>query len=189
MKKPHLIVVDDHPLFARSVASGLSDNITADVTTCTTTTQATHDILAHAPDLVLLDYNLGDDCGLDLFTKLSPFAPSTRWLACTASTEPSILRQIILAGVHGIILKSAELDELHTAVSTILDGQPYVSPAVSEIIHGIVYNGPALSIGLAVRKISTTRRGDSPPGADRGNFIQGSAKGFGALRRARSGRG
>jgi DNA-binding NarL/FixJ family response regulator len=69
-----------------------------------------------APDVVVLDHRLGDEDGIELCraVRAEPKAPAV--LLYTADPSPSVERQALAAGAHGIVDKAVGVDVLFDAI-------------------------------------------------------------------------
>lgn len=120
MTTAHLVIVEDHGLFAQTVAVALEAH-GLDVTVVEAAT--THDIpeaaLDPTPDAILLDLDLGNGrSSLDLVAPLAASGAPVTML--TGVTDPIRLARCVHAGAVGIIDKSCGFDELLTAVGEVL---------------------------------------------------------------------
>ena len=66
----------------------------------------------HAPHLVLAEIKLPDINGLDLSSKIKAINPKVRIILLSGSGEPDILLQSMAKGVHGVVIKSKDNDQL-----------------------------------------------------------------------------
>jgi DNA-binding NarL/FixJ family response regulator len=80
------------------------------------------------PDIVLLDLILPRRSGYDVIPELLRVSPRARILVVSSQTQPSSIRQAILAGASGYISKRASDAELIQAISAVAAGAQYVSP-------------------------------------------------------------
>jgi DNA-binding NarL/FixJ family response regulator len=92
--------------------------------------------LCHAtlPDLILLDLVLPDRDGLKLLPELAAAAPGAKIIALTSFADDFTVHRALRANVQGIIAKNDQpLDMLKEAVTAVLAGGQYFSPAVLRI--------------------------------------------------------
>lgn len=88
-------------------------------------------------DLYLLDIELPDTNGFDLIEKILQKYPDARILINTMHEEIWTLKRLMKAPIRGAILKSADINELVTAIQTILEGETYVCKRFKEILNRI----------------------------------------------------
>lgn len=84
------------------------------------------------PDLVLMDIAMPELNGLDATAQLTRDMPSVRVLILSMHQNEEYVRQALRHGAAGYMLKDAAPLELGLAVSAVLQGQTYLSPAVSK---------------------------------------------------------
>lgn len=78
------------------------------------------------PDVVLLDLRLAD--ATDPFVNATSLMDKgCRVLVYSSLESPYLIRRALLAGVHGVVDKSAEVDELCTAIHTVAANGTYAS--------------------------------------------------------------
>lgn len=121
-------VVDDHQLFASSLASALgAEPDMVVVGTSHDLAGAERSIAAARPDVVLLDHRLPDGDGVTAIGRLTRHhrAPV---VMLTASTAENVLIAAIEAGAAGFISKSRSLTDLTTAVRAAAAGEAVISP-------------------------------------------------------------
>jgi DNA-binding NarL/FixJ family response regulator len=123
-----ILVVDDHALVReglRQVLKGLDEQI--EVLQAGTCEQA----FAHARnhndiDLVLLDYHLPDQNGLDALAVFGHQHPELPVILLSGSANIDIMRQVLQAGAAGFVTKSSLSDELLQAVRSVLNGDVHL---------------------------------------------------------------
>ena len=83
------------------------------------------------PDLVIVEHVLTSMGGQEVSQQMRRHYPDVKVLFLTARTEPNFVRQAMLAGAVGYVVKDAEPVELELALKAIAKGQSYLSPKVS----------------------------------------------------------
>jgi DNA-binding NarL/FixJ family response regulator len=133
-----LIVVDDHPIFTMALQALFSvgnDGMT--VVAIAASGEALWQVLEqHECDLVLLDMSMPDADGNEVCRDLRAKYPHLKTLCLTMHKTRNHVRQMLEAGVHGYVLKSADKRELVYAIQTVADGGRYFSPEVAMLMMG-----------------------------------------------------
>jgi DNA-binding NarL/FixJ family response regulator len=80
-----------------------------------------------APDVVLLDLDLGDEDGLVFLPRIQAAVPSARILILTALREPGRDEAALHAGARGFVHKDASSDVLLRAVRAVAAGELWFS--------------------------------------------------------------
>src|SRR5690349_13892853 len=62
-------------------------------------------IAKEAPDIILLDLDLGDEDGMDLLPELLTAVRDARIILLTGMRDPEVQRRAILLGAMGLVLK------------------------------------------------------------------------------------
>jgi DNA-binding NarL/FixJ family response regulator len=70
--------------------------------------------------------------GIEVARNLTATNPKAKILFVTMRTERIYVQEAFRAGCAGYVLKQSAGDELVTAIRTVLDGQRYLSPVISE---------------------------------------------------------
>ncbi|MFI5979141.1 response regulator [Streptomyces sp. NPDC051452] len=88
-------------------------------------------VLAHRPDVALLDIELPGANGLDAAAELRTRAPDCRVLILTTFGRPGYLRRAMDAGAAGFLVKDGPVEELAVAIRRVLGGETVVDPALA----------------------------------------------------------
>ena len=128
-----LLIVDDHPL----IREGLTARITSqpDLEVCgeaTSVDEALGLMTRTIPDLVIVDMALAESHGLDLIKEIHDRFPDTKMLVVSAYDESLYAERALRAGAHGYINKCELQDGILKAIRTVLDGECYVSPELTQ---------------------------------------------------------
>jgi len=100
------------------------------------------------PDLIVLDLVLPNVAGFALHDELRGICPRARVVIFSGHLRMATIRDALLRGAHGLVEKSATLDEFHQALRSVGSGQIYFSRAASEAIRKIVNRDPAQAVRL-----------------------------------------
>ena len=124
-----VLVVDDHQMFASSLAQALSaeDDLLV-VGVAVSLEGARAQTSATAPDVVLLDHRLPDGDGVSAITALQSLRPSVQVVILTATTSDRVLVAAMEAGAAGFIAKTQPLDDVIDGVRAAAQGESVVSP-------------------------------------------------------------
>lgn len=84
-----------------------------------------------APDVILLDIDLGKESGIDAIPKLIGAVPGAKVLVLTGLRDRSVHDQAILAGAKGVVEKEAPAEIILTAITKVHDGQLWLDRAAA----------------------------------------------------------
>lgn len=122
----HVLLVDDHALFAEGLAALLRQSDTISVLPiCTSAGQVMPALEAYTPDVVLLDINLGNMDGVTLCRHILYQYPALHIIAVTMHHEPRFVRDMKEAGAKGYLQKHAEHSEVIEAIQLVHAGGVY----------------------------------------------------------------
>lgn len=128
-----VIAADDHPVVLsgiRLILRGADDfKLLAETEDGATTLAA---IQQEVPDLLILDFWMGDNDGIDLLRRICEGWPSVRVLVYSMNDERSYGGRALRAGAAGYLMKSEGLDELLVALRVVAAGGQYLSHALSQ---------------------------------------------------------
>lgn len=118
------IVADDHPLFRGAIRSALllaSPN--SEVVEAGTFEEATRLVVEYPDaDLILLDLNMPGSSGLSGLISLRATQPSVPVVVISATDDGITVRRALDLGASGYVSKSAGMEEIREAISTVLSG-------------------------------------------------------------------
>jgi two-component system, NarL family, response regulator NreC len=93
---------------------------------------AAFDLLEEAqPDVLLLDLSLGDQDAVPIIGAIRSRFPKVRILVLTMHRDPETVRQSLIAGATGYLLKGAYATELIAAVRAVARGERYLHSAIT----------------------------------------------------------
>jgi DNA-binding NarL/FixJ family response regulator len=117
-----LLVVDDHDIVRRGIASLVEGEGIQIVAEAADGADAARLARKHKPDVVLLDVRLGAEDGLDCIKRLLAAAPNTRVVMLSAFESTTYVARSVSAGAHDYLLKSASRKEIIDAVTGAAEG-------------------------------------------------------------------
>lgn len=84
------------------------------------------------PHVVLMDISLPGTNGIDATRQLTKLRHHPRVLVLSMHADREYVRQALLAGASGYLLKGADVDELRLALAAVTAGKDWISPAVAQ---------------------------------------------------------
>jgi len=128
MKKPDIIIVDDHQIFRKGIKSIITLENIANVIGEASNGEEFIELLSHLkPDIVLLDIDIPVMNGLEATEKALKIMPDLKIIAFTLFGDEEYFIRMIELGAMGYILKSADISELEKALNYIMKGEKYFS--------------------------------------------------------------
>jgi DNA-binding NarL/FixJ family response regulator len=124
-----VLVTDDHAILRTGLTALLDrENDMTAVGEAATAEQAVVKARALQPDVVLLDIVMPRKSGFDALPELQKVAPEARVIMLTMQTNPSSIRQALIAGAAGYVGKHATETDLLDAIRRVAAGSRYVDP-------------------------------------------------------------
>ncbi|WP_348269371.1 response regulator transcription factor [Edaphobacter paludis] len=138
-----ILLLDDHSLFRESLVRLLESEPDFRVVAHCATVSAAIDVLQRTPiDVVLLDYDLGEERGTDLLRQLHACKSSPRVLMVTAGISERTTLDILNAGVAGVLFKHSNPTQLVDAIRKIAQGEMWLDGGiVRSLVSGVKDRG------------------------------------------------
>jgi len=131
MKRPRVLLADDHTLVLEGLRKLLEDHYEL--------VGAVEDgltLLAMAqrlePDVIVTDISMPQLNGLDAARKLRRLVPRSKVIFLTMHKDVTYATEAFQAGATGYLLKQSAASELHLAIDAVLKGQLYITPLIAK---------------------------------------------------------
>lgn len=130
--------MDDHSLFRDSLSRLLqTEPGFRMVGSCATVSEALSLIASEQPDIVLLDYDLGEEQGTVALEQIRKQGFKGRVLMVTAGMSDVATVRVLEGGSEGIFLKHSSPAQLVEAIRRLMAGEPWLDPrAMRSLIAG-----------------------------------------------------
>ena len=152
-----IMLIDDHALFRESLVRLLEAEPDFQVVAhCATVAEARRLLNRTAVDVILLDYDLGEEFGTDLLQELRTQENSTRILMVTAGMRDSVTLTALNSGVAGIIFKHSGPSQLIEAIHRVAKGEMWLDTGVVRSL--ISSSGEKPESAQGVRSLSDRQR-------------------------------
>lgn len=127
-------LVEDHHLVREGLRLVLTTNGFDVVGECPSVAGAFDLIERHRPDVILLDLSLVDGDGVSLLRELHARSPETRVVVVTMHRDAETVRQALLAGADGYVVKGAHSVDLIDAIQAVMRGERYLHSSVTSVV-------------------------------------------------------
>lgn len=122
-----VVIVDDHPMVAEGIEAILESYPDISVVTSLSDAKAIVDqVETLAPDVILLDLNMPGMSGLAATELILEKRPETRILILSMHDSAEYISTAMNHGAMGYVLKDVPTDEIHTAITQVMNGQTYL---------------------------------------------------------------
>jgi DNA-binding NarL/FixJ family response regulator len=137
MQSVRLVIVEDHTMVRQLLSDAVRDlpdfqivaavgSVAAGVTAC----------IELRPDIAIIDWMLPDGSGIFIVKQLKqhPDLRQLRFIMLTSSDERGLVQEANAAGVQGFVFKSASLETLREALTSVLAGHKFYCPESSKYL-------------------------------------------------------
>lgn len=93
------------------------------------------------PDVVLLDISMPLLNGIDAARQLRKVSPNSKVIFITMHADSDYVREALLAGGSGYLLKSSAGSELLPAIRAVFSGEIYITPALNKSLLDLMGSG------------------------------------------------
>jgi DNA-binding NarL/FixJ family response regulator len=138
-----ILLADDHTLVRAGIRSLLESvpGLTV-VAESGDGREALELIVKHRPDVALLDIGMPGLSGIEVARRCTQESPRTKVIILSMHADATYVRQAMRAGVAGYLLKGAAVVELPFAVESVMRGEIYLTPRISQaVVDGYLRDG------------------------------------------------
>jgi DNA-binding NarL/FixJ family response regulator len=141
MKRPRVLLADDHQMVADALKSVLEPRceVVGTVNNGRALLEAAPTL---QPEVIVLDIAMPELNGLDAARHLKHSVPRAKLVFLTMNEDPQIVGEAFRAGASAFLLKQAAALELTEAVEKVLMGGSYVTPRAAKGQANIFLRGP-----------------------------------------------
>jgi RNA polymerase sigma factor (sigma-70 family) len=131
MQKPRVVIADDHSILLAGLRRLVED-------TCEVvgTVEDGRALVAAAeqlePDVIVLDISMPLLNGLDAARRIKKSVPHAKLIFLTMHASATYATEAFKAGASGYLLKQSAASELQQAIQAVLNGQTYLTPAITK---------------------------------------------------------
>ena len=132
-----VLIADDHAIVRQGIRHVLEadDALEVEVVGEASDGKETVDRVAELqPDIAVVDAVMPNLSGIEAARQVAARVPSTKVLIISMHTEENYIRQALMSGARGYVLKDAADVELGQALRAISDGGSFLSPRVAAVV-------------------------------------------------------
>jgi DNA-binding NarL/FixJ family response regulator len=135
MTELKLVLADDHPLIRRGLRELLAQQSGWKVIgEASNGLEAVEMVARLQPDIIVLDFFMPKMTGSQAASQIARRFPRTRCVILTMDDSEQVVREVLQAGVRGLVLKNDADHELLEAVSAVADGRHFFAGSVAKVI-------------------------------------------------------
>jgi DNA-binding NarL/FixJ family response regulator len=133
MSRPRVLLADDHPLVLAALRSLLESE--CEVVGAVSDGRALVEAASRLePEVIVLDISLPLLNGIDAARQIKKEQPETKILFLTMHANPAYLKEALITGATGYLLKTSAREELLGALRDVVRNRIHVSPGFGEEI-------------------------------------------------------
>jgi DNA-binding NarL/FixJ family response regulator len=130
-----IIIADDHTIVRHGLAKLIEAEEDMEVIAQTENGISTVELARElSPDIVVMDVAMPDLNGIDATQQILRENPKVRVLALSMHSGKKFVIAMLQAGAMGYLLKDCALEELISAIRTVIEGKTYLSPSITDIV-------------------------------------------------------
>ena len=128
-----IIIVDDHSIIRHGLKQSLSQEKDMVVVAEANSGRGAIELMsAHKPDIIIMDVSMPDMNGIEATRQILKLNPGVKILALSMHPEKQFVLSMIRSGARGYILKTNFFKELLIAIRTVMEGNVFLSPEITE---------------------------------------------------------
>lgn len=146
----NVLIVDDHQLFAESIAHRLREEENIHVFGLAKNESEAQETLTANPgniDLVLLDIRMsaGETEGLDLAEYIRRYFPTVKVIMLSMHLHGAYIHRMFNAGIGGYLLKNTSLEVVLEAIHRVYQGKRYFPMEVRDAMDEFIMSGTEIT--------------------------------------------
>lgn len=146
-----LLVADDHTVLREALCELLKRHTEYDVIAQASDGAQVLEILKNQkPDLIIMDISMPNVDGIEALKRMKDEQDSPPVLILTANAGEMTVRAALDAGAKGFVPKDVGEEELRFAINSIMKGQTYLSPSITDSMFTGAKDGSAGGNPLSV---------------------------------------
>jgi len=131
-----ILLADDHTMFRQALVAFLSSKPDIElIGQAINGDDAWQQIQTLQPDVAIVDITMPGLSGIEIAEKNADAGFPTHVVVLTMHNDQRLALEAHVAGAEGFVLKENTLEELHTAISTVMAGGTFVSPPLRSVLR------------------------------------------------------
>ncbi len=152
-----ILFIDKHPLIADGFAALISSFEDWELRSATSAEEGAELLACFAPDIAILDFDLGDDSGLKLLRKASCWPSQARCIIYAPGDDPVLAGIALDVGAKAFVSKCADTSQLIEAIKVISDGGTWLPPNLLQDVARLRTSIDGRNRGLTDREFEVLR--------------------------------
>jgi len=155
-----ILLADDHDIVRRGLKDLLEQHEGWQVCAEAANGRDAVDLaLRHRPHVAVMDLSMPELNGLEATRRIRQGVPETDILIFTMHESEELIREVLVAGARGYLLKSDAVRHLVPAVESLSQKRPFFAGSVSEILlDGFLKGGQAAALRPSAERLTSRER-------------------------------
>jgi two-component system, NarL family, response regulator NreC len=133
--KTRILIADDHKIIREGLRALLEkQNDMEVIAEAEDGLSAVKAALKAIPDVVIMDIGMPGLNGIEATRQVVGGNRNIRIIALSMHTDRRFVLEMLEAGASGYLLKESAFEELAASIHTVMAGQPYLSPKVTDVV-------------------------------------------------------
>jgi two-component system response regulator NreC len=130
-----ILLADDHNIIREGLRSLLDEQPDMEVVAeAEEGREAIRLVREMLPDIAIMDVTMPDLNGIEATQKIVSECPNVKVIALSMHSDMLFVTEMLKSGASGYLLKDCAFEELTRAIRTVLDGNIYLSPVISDFV-------------------------------------------------------
>jgi len=133
--KTKILLADDHKIIREGLRALLDKEpdmeVVGEAQDGLTTVKLARKLL---PNIIIMDIGMPDMNGIDATRQIISETQGIKVIALSMHSDRRFVLQMLKAGASGYLLKDSAFEELASAIKTVIAGQPYLSPKITDVV-------------------------------------------------------
>jgi DNA-binding NarL/FixJ family response regulator len=157
MRRPRVLLADDHPIVAEGVGRLVSD-VAELVGQVNDGRRLVEEARRLRPDIIVTDVAMPGMSGIDAMRQLKAEGSEARFIFLTIHTEARLAADAIRSGASGYLLKQAAGSELLDAIQAVIGGRTYLTPLITgDVLRDLTSSRESPEVELTLRQREVLR--------------------------------
>ncbi len=152
-----ILLIDDHAMMLDGLKKLIEEDSELKVVGIASgILEALQKINHHRPDLVITDFQLGNENAINLVRCAKNLFPKLKFIVVSMYDEVHLVKSILKEGVNGYVLKKEGRKELLEAISKVMEGRLYFSNHINNILINDISDADKMNL-LSSRECEVLR--------------------------------
>ncbi|MEM6845478.1 MAG: response regulator transcription factor [Bacteroidota bacterium] len=132
----NIIVAEDHLLYRQGITNYLSILFpNAKIKEVANGTEMMSIMKHFQPDVAMVDLEMPEMDGIDTISYVRNYNKDVKILVITMHDSPEVLQEVVALGIHGLLVKGENEEDMGKAINAIMKGKHFFSESTLELMQ------------------------------------------------------